>query len=223
MADKAAMSERIKTARLKRGLSQSQLAKQLGVSRNAVSQWESGSSEPTPERLRQLCVTLNVDLQWLGTGQRSRPVMVQGLPLRGRVAAGIWEEIVESQDMEMERVPAAPDVRYPAEFQYALRVSGNSVDKIAADGSILHVLDVTEAGITVRNGDLVVVERHRGGLVEATVKRVKMNGAQSIELWPETRDPQNQKPIVLKAPEADTEIRIKALVLWVMSPVPRGE
>lgn len=223
MVSKTTMSERIKEAREKRGLSQSALAKQLGISRNAVSQWENGFSEPTPERLRELSTLLNVDLQWLGTGQRVKPVIVSGLPLRGRVAAGVWEEIVESQDMELERVPAAPDSRYTPEAQYALRVSGNSVDKVAPDGSILHVIDVAEGGITVRNGDLVVVERHRGGLVENTVKRLRMNGHGSMELWPETSDQSLQKPIVVASSEADIEVRIKALVLWVLRPVPRGE
>ena len=43
--------ERLTQARLLRGMNRQELAKQLGVSRQAVSQYESGMCKPSPEIL----------------------------------------------------------------------------------------------------------------------------------------------------------------------------
>ena len=46
---------RIRELRLERGLSQEALAEQLGVSRQAVTKWESGASVPSTAKLLALC------------------------------------------------------------------------------------------------------------------------------------------------------------------------
>lgn len=48
------LAELIKTARDRKGMTQDELAKALGVTRNTVSQWESG--ETAPKRMRQMLV-----------------------------------------------------------------------------------------------------------------------------------------------------------------------
>lgn len=55
------LSEQIRQAREARGLSQEALAEQLNVSRQAVSKWEMGASNPTPENLEALSGILEVD------------------------------------------------------------------------------------------------------------------------------------------------------------------
>jgi len=40
--------EKLRTRRLQRGLSQDELAKQLGTSRVSVNYWENGKAEPLP-------------------------------------------------------------------------------------------------------------------------------------------------------------------------------
>ena len=56
-----------KLAKLRRGnnMSQEQLAELLGVSRQAVSKWESGNSMPDMEKIMQLCKILNCSLDEL--------------------------------------------------------------------------------------------------------------------------------------------------------------
>lgn len=71
MAEKkktATLGPRIKIALKKAGLNYSQAAKEFGLTRSSVSQWVSGQTEPTPERLRHLAAMANVDLNWLGSG-----------------------------------------------------------------------------------------------------------------------------------------------------------
>lgn len=60
-----ALSENIKTRREKLKLSQEYVAEQLGVSRQAVSKWETGQSEPTASNLIQLAAVLEMNLSEL--------------------------------------------------------------------------------------------------------------------------------------------------------------
>jgi transcriptional regulator with XRE-family HTH domain len=214
------LGERLKKARTDKHLSQAALAKQIGVTRNAISVWESGG-EAKPENLRKAAVILDVDYNWLATGRVATSRVVPGLALYGEIAAGVWSEVSDNQDPEVERVPVAPDPDYPAHAQFALRVRGNSVDKIAKDGTILACVDIHEGGVDIRDGDLVCVERRRGSLVETTVKRVR-KGAKSLELWPESDDPAHQKPIPFERGKDIEGVTIRALVVGVYTQVKRG-
>jgi transcriptional regulator with XRE-family HTH domain len=211
---------RIRRARADAKLSQMALAKKLGVTRNAVSIWEAGGS-PSSDHLRKAAVELDVNHEWLATGRGPQKTgRVPGLRLLGTVAAGLWSEVPELQENLLERVPVAPDSRFPADAQYALRVRGTSIDKIAADGSVIACVDITAAGIEPRVDDLVCVERRRGSLVETSVKRVK-RGRKGLELWPESNDPQ-QKPLLMADGKSETTVEIKALVIGIYMPIARG-
>jgi transcriptional regulator with XRE-family HTH domain len=58
-------SEKLAAARTKRGLSQEQLAESMGVSRQAVSKWESGESLPDIDNLLKLSALLMVSIDRL--------------------------------------------------------------------------------------------------------------------------------------------------------------
>lgn len=57
--------ERLKQLRLDAGLSQAELGKLVGVSRNAVSQWEAGTTDPSTRRLPALAMALKVPIDQL--------------------------------------------------------------------------------------------------------------------------------------------------------------
>lgn len=71
-----ALSETIKRAREKHGFSQEFIAEQLGVSRQAVSKWETGQSQPSMKNLRRLAQLLSLDVAFLlnGSGEIRRSV-----------------------------------------------------------------------------------------------------------------------------------------------------
>lgn len=214
--------ERIKSARKAKDMSQPDLAKLLGITRNAVSMWERGEAEPKSETLRKAAVILEVSFDWLATGRNGTSPIVTGLPLLGALAAGVWEEVRESQEDEVERVPVAPDPRYPASAQYALKIRGNSVNRVAKHGTVVICVDVIAAGIEIRENDLVWVERRQGNLVEATAKRIrKANG--KVELWPESDDPKHQEKVALEAPKGEAEVTVKGLIIGTYNPIQRGE
>ncbi len=59
------MREKLIQLRNKAGISQMSLAHQMGISRQAVSRWESGASIPTMENLKALADIYDVSLDWL--------------------------------------------------------------------------------------------------------------------------------------------------------------
>lgn len=62
------LNERIALARKQAGLSQEQLGERLGVSRQAVSKWESGQTNPDVTYVAQMCQLLGVSSDWLLLG-----------------------------------------------------------------------------------------------------------------------------------------------------------
>ena len=63
------MPGRIRLARQRAGLSAAELARKLGVSRGAVSQWETDIAAPNDKNLRNMAVLLGVAVEWLKTGR----------------------------------------------------------------------------------------------------------------------------------------------------------
>ncbi|MBT4328782.1 MAG: helix-turn-helix domain-containing protein [Gammaproteobacteria bacterium] len=63
------LADRISNTRKSKGLSQSQLATIIGVSRGACGQWETGYSTPSSQNLRKLATVLEVHFEWLATGR----------------------------------------------------------------------------------------------------------------------------------------------------------
>lgn len=60
-------AERLRKARIQRGLSQAQLARACGLSQSAISSYENGSRQ-SPKKLLNLAQTLDVDIYWLSRG-----------------------------------------------------------------------------------------------------------------------------------------------------------
>jgi len=66
---KTGLGGRIAAARKNANLSQTELGKAFGLTRSAVSQWESEGTEPTPSNLRAIATRCGVDYSWLATNQ----------------------------------------------------------------------------------------------------------------------------------------------------------
>ncbi len=59
------LPERLKEARKAAGLTQKDVAQQLGLTGAAYSAYETGQRSPNPETLRSLCIILNVSADYL--------------------------------------------------------------------------------------------------------------------------------------------------------------
>lgn len=72
--------KRLREKRLERRLTQSDVAKKVGVKRSAVSQWEADETQPKGKNLTVLCQILNCDINWLQTGKsREKDDLMDGL------------------------------------------------------------------------------------------------------------------------------------------------
>lgn len=67
------LSEKIYLCRKQCGASQEELASRLGVSRQAVSKWETGDAEPELSKLRALAEAFHVSTDWLLSGSGEVP------------------------------------------------------------------------------------------------------------------------------------------------------
>lgn len=63
------LNERIIQARKQAGLTQEQLGEKLGVSRQAVSKWESGQANPDVTYIAEMCRLFDVSADWLLLGK----------------------------------------------------------------------------------------------------------------------------------------------------------
>lgn len=69
MNSDSGIRRRLFLAREAAKLTQGEVAKELGASRQSVSRWEQGHSSPTPEQMRELCVLYGVTPSYLLFGK----------------------------------------------------------------------------------------------------------------------------------------------------------
>ena len=58
-------SERLKTLRKEKKLTQKEIAEQIGIKQNSYSDWETGKNEPSLEKLIVLADFFEVSLDWM--------------------------------------------------------------------------------------------------------------------------------------------------------------
>jgi transcriptional regulator with XRE-family HTH domain len=92
MSQQDYLSEAIRAARRRAGLSQAELAAALGVRQSSVSQWERGSTRPSTDHLLALTSVLHttlLDFSAAGTGGAGPAAPAAGKALAGhRAEAG---------------------------------------------------------------------------------------------------------------------------------------
>ena len=66
------LGERIKLARSARNITQSELAKKVGTVYQRVHEWESSWKNPSDKYLDKIADTLDVDVEWLKTGDYAK-------------------------------------------------------------------------------------------------------------------------------------------------------
>jgi len=96
------ISQRIALARKGKGLSQTQLASTLGVSRGACGQWERGVTVPSVVNLSKLAWYLDIHFEWLSTGRGE-----MSYDENTKVIKTIFDDVMSSDQREMLEVYAA--------------------------------------------------------------------------------------------------------------------
>ncbi len=78
------LGDRMREARMARGLTQGALAKYFKVSRQSLLYWEHNQTRPHINRLPKLADALGVDLYWLLTGEERRPNLEEARSAGGK-------------------------------------------------------------------------------------------------------------------------------------------
>lgn len=161
----------IKDLRLKRGITQSELAQMCGVHQTAVSQWEKGRTLPDRQTLVTLSEIFSVSVDLL-MGNTNSTVKKNLIPVLGYVRAGkpigAYEDILEYVEITDE-MAATGDY-------FGLRVTGDSMSpRICEDDVVIvHKQDYIESGEV---GVVLIND------LDATVKKVIKKGT-SLTLVP---------------------------------------
>lgn len=111
------IGERISALRTEKELSQGELAQLLGVSRQAVSKWESDKSSPDTLNLIKLCEVLDTEVEYLATGRKpvyESPAIVVNVAEK---VDKVVEKVVEKPVIK--RVIRVKYLRNPVEFLLA--------------------------------------------------------------------------------------------------------
>ena len=103
------IGERINNLRKQQNISQVQLAKALGVSRQAISKWENDQSTPDTLNLIQLADVLGTDSEYIATGNhsaiKSPPEIITVVQKVDNVVERVVEKPVEIEKIvEVERL-----------------------------------------------------------------------------------------------------------------------
>lgn len=216
------------------GLSESAAASKAKLSNSAIrnirravaaNKEDAGVSSRTIEALAPV---LKTTAAWLVDGTGAEDVEptanldlsispIGYVKVTGRVAANSWMS-VDEMDFGYEDTEMVPSIGgYPPEWQFGLIVTGNCLNKIAADGDRLVCLYIEQSGVDIMPEDLVIVERSRfeGQMIERTAKRVRQT-ADGYELWPESTDPSHQEPIRLDSATELSDVKVIGKVLWIL-------
>lgn len=179
------------------------------------------SANPTLDTLVGLARALELDISQMIPAATTIMHRVGGaqafetLDVVGAVAAGVWREETTWSAEDRYSIEVGPNP-FPGSERFALRMEGNSMDKLIPPGSDLECLRVAYGYVEPQPGDIVIVQRDRHDLHELTCKRLDHDG-QNFVLRAESTRPEFQEPIIIGRPDeehvGDNDITILAIVL----------
>lgn len=200
------------------GMNAFQTAKKAGLGDSFVRDILRGKTRsPSSENLAKLAAALETTPEWFIIGKEaekpsgvSEPIELVGLPILGKIQAGAWlDRTIVDEEYEADIIPVVRDPRFPHAKQYGLLVTGDSMDKEYPDNSFVTCVDFIDAGISLKEGLIVHVERRSGPLVEVTLKAVEQIDGK-IVLAPRSHNPKHL-PIALEG-DPGTEIVVRGVV-----------
>lgn len=170
---------RLKEARRAAGLTQTEVAKEIGLSQSQYSAWENGHAKIDGPSLVRLAAILGVTVDFL-LGQENIHVSNSGvvrIPVLGSVPAGIPLEAIEDI-LDWEEIPA-PMCTGGKEY-FALQVDGDSMWPDYLPGDVV----IIRKSPTCNSGDVCVV--YVNGY-DATLKQVKLHEDGSLTIVPKNQ------------------------------------
>ena len=140
------LGDRISELRTAAGMSQLELSRQMEVSRQAVSKWESDQSSPDASNLIRLAEVLDTDIEYLTTGRRTfgrrPPVVIKTSETVEKVVEKPVVQVVEKVVEKIIEKPVVQTVEKPViKKVYRTKYVRNPLE-IAVIGGICFVIGV---------------------------------------------------------------------------------
>ncbi len=147
-------NQRLKLLREKHKLSQSELSKQLKfkVTAMAVSQWETGISEPKMSNLKALAEFFDVDIDWLSSG-RTKAKLVDSADERIVNIAAIQLETENHQTDQF--IALSEDLISETKNVGWFKIEGNSMAPLIPNGS---TVIVDRGNQTIKDDSLYLID-----------------------------------------------------------------
>lgn len=166
---------RLKELRKGKGLTQVELAKQIGIGQSGYSDWERGITRIDSESLAKLSALFSVSVGYILGEDENERESFRRVPVLGSVPAGIpieaIEDIVDWEDL--------PESMFTGDKEYfALEVKGDSMWPDYLPGDIV----IVQRQPCCESGDVCVV--YVNGYA-ATLKQVKVDEDGSVSLIPQ--------------------------------------
>lgn len=128
MFDTMKVARRIRQARIERNMTQMQLADQLGISYQAVSNWERGNSMPDISKLEELCGILQISIaDLLGQDAEQEAQTIQ--------------EILEDHDVPTDDLIQVAPVLSPGDISRHIRTHGDAKYGLSSLSALAPFLD----------------------------------------------------------------------------------
>lgn len=210
-------SDRLRELRAKRFATAIEAARFFGWNENTYKSHENGERGIKPQVAKKYAQAFKSTASYILTGDNDTPVVqeVLSVPLRGIVAAGMYKPNDWLPDDEAE-VPAISRKGVPATKQYAVLVSGPSVNRKIPDGAYAICADFDSYPGGAAAGSLVHVARERRGEIEHTLKEIRFTST-GPQLFPVSDHPDHQAPLPLGEHEGET-VRIVGVVIGSFQP-----
>jgi SOS-response transcriptional repressor LexA len=182
-----------------------EFADEFDLSEKAVSDHLNGKHVARKGMIAKYAECLGVSVEYL----LGEDVATDRVNVIGQVCAGQWNEAFAWAEDDQYTAFALPS-RHPSKERFALEVSGDSMDLLYPDGSILDCVEFSEADLT--EGRRVIVQRTDvDGLVEATVKELRLGPDDKWLLFPRSSNPEHQP--VFWNPSTTDSVQIIAIVV----------
>ena len=161
----------ISELRLKRRMTQRELASKVGVSSTAISQWEREENTPKSKHLFELSKIFNVSVQFLTGESRSEEltepacILIPYYPLV--LAAGGHGNIIDDETTDFTPIPKHAIKNHNINDICCIGVAGDSMTPVLFDGSIIAI---DRSDTLIKDGKMYVF-KHDGLLRVKCLKR----------------------------------------------------
>lgn len=199
------METRLKQIRKAKGLSQQDVADEMGLAQANYNKLENGKTELTLTKMERLAAILGCEPVDLIIDRDIASVATRTVKVVAYVQAGTWAESndLPEEDQYTVAVPEEPDLaRYSLT---GVQVRGPSMNLRYPEGTVLVITNAIETQEDIQPGKRYVVKRESAdGMFEYTVKTLHRDEDGEFWLVPESSDPRFSQPIKVNGEMNDT-------------------